>query len=418
MRSNRCSRLCVCGLITDTRPEATMTRRTWCAGCANGLAQPLPHDFSTDSIRTERNVMPNPLVPTCAELASDEVLDQFDDMVNPPGLTNHWATAQVDHDVLAVRSVNVPPVSQGDSVSGQLYLNGRLARSYGKPVQTRWRPDRVERHTEIDGWQISTITVCPPGEPGVRVEVRVTNSGAGRTLRRGIWLTSSVTRSTGPWRAAEPPQAANAITRNGARVCGTDHKAWAMQELVLPDDARLLDGGPRVVEAEVEVSAGEEVTFGYVHAIADTEADAAAAADRMVAGLDRAAQVSEMTWNSSIAALFDPENDEFSGALPVLDTANDALRRLYWWGAVGVLWFRRDNPASVLGRTYDTLMPRYWQTTTFIWDYSLSSQVHALLVPAVMRRQIAHWVGLDLDSNFGTEWLTGGPVGHWHSVHH
>src|SRR5690625_2490768 len=158
MRSNRCSRLCVCGLITDTRPEATMTRRTWCAGCANGLAQPLPHDFSTDSIRTERNVMPNPLVPTCAELASDEVLDQFDDMVNPPGLTNHWATAQVDHDVLAVRSLNVPPVSQGDSISAQLYLDGRLARSFGQPVHTRRRPARAGRRTATGGRPVRIAT--------------------------------------------------------------------------------------------------------------------------------------------------------------------------------------------------------------------------------------------------------------------
>ena len=82
--------------------------------------------------------MPNPLIPTCADLAGDEVLDRYDDMVNPPGLTNHWATAQVDHDVLAVRSLNVPPVSQGDSISAQLYLGGRLARSYGQPVWARW----------------------------------------------------------------------------------------------------------------------------------------------------------------------------------------------------------------------------------------------------------------------------------------
>ena len=81
-----------------------------------------------------------------------------------------------------------------------------------------------------------------------------------------------------------------------------------------------------------------------------------------------------------------------------------------------MIWFRRDNPASVLGRTYDTLMPRYWQTTTFIWDYSLSSLTHALLDPEPMRKHIEHWVDLDTHKHFGTEWLTGGPVGYWYSV--
>ncbi|HIZ35537.1 MAG TPA: hypothetical protein H9815_07145 [Candidatus Ruania gallistercoris] len=362
--------------------------------------------------------MPNPLIPTCADLAGDEDLDRFDDMVNPPGLTNHWATAQVDHDVLAVRSLNVPPISQGDSISGQLYLGGRLARSYGQPVRVRWRPDRVERRTTIEGWEIETVTVCPPGQPGVVVQAQVRNTGPARTLRLGVWLTSTVTRSGEAWLAAEPPQAVNTTTRTGARVVGTDQSAWSVQELVLPEGATLLDGGPRVVEAEVEVAAGGSVTWGYVHAIAATETEAGTAAEALVAGLDQAAAVSERTWNTKIAAMFDPDNEEFSGSLPVLDTSNEALRKLYWWGAVGVLWFRRDNPASVLGRTYDTLMPRYWQTTTFIWDYSLSSQVHALLDPAVMRRQLGHWVGLDIDSHFGTEWLTGGPVGYWYSVNH
>ena len=360
----------------------------------------------------------NPVIPTCADLAGDEVTDRFDDMINPPGLTNHWATAQVDHDVLALRSVNVPPVSQGDSISGQLYLGGRLARSYGEPVYTRWRPDRVERRTTIDDWRIETVTVCPPGRPGAVVQLTVTNTGADRTLRIGTWLTSTVTRTSEPWRDAEPPQAHNDVHRQGGQVRGSDGTAWSVQELVVPAGAELLDGGARLVEAQVLVGAGESVRFGYVHAIAEREDDAVTAAQEMVAGLDEAAPRSEAVWNASLRALFDPDDAEFSGSLPVLETSNVALRKLYWWGAAGVLWFRRDNPASVLGRTYDTLMPRYWQTTTFIWDYSLSSLVHALLDPAVMRRQIAHWVGLDIEAHFGTEWLTGGPVGYWYSVNH
>ncbi|SEE99336.1 hypothetical protein [Ruania alba] len=360
----------------------------------------------------------NPLIPTCTDLASDEVTDAFDDMVNPPGLTNHWATAQVDHDVLAVRSLNVPPVSQGDSISGQLYLGGRLARSYGQPVHTRWRPDRVERRTTIDGWELRTETVCPTGEPGVLVRLTITNTRGERRLRLGAWLTSTVTRSPQAWRAAEPPQAENTLTRDAARVTGTDETAWSVQELRPPEDATVLDGTARVVEAEVWVGAGESCTWTYLHAIAATSEEASAAADRLAAAAETAVATSEEAWNRSLAALFDPDSPEFSGSLPVLDTSDADLRRLYWWGAVGVLWFRRDNPASVLGRTYDTLMPRYWQTTTFIWDYSLSSHVHAQLDPAVMRRQIAHWVGLDIEQHFGTEWLTGGPVGYWYSVNH
>jgi hypothetical protein len=61
-------------------------------------------------------------------------------------------------------------------------------------------------------------------------------------------------------------------------------------------------------------------------------------------------------------------------------------------------------------------MPRYWQTVTFIWDYFLSAGVHALLDPVVMKRYLEHWMHTDIYAHFGTEYLTGGPVGNWYSV--
>lgn len=375
-------------------------------------------------------------VPTCADFTSARIVDRFDDMINPPGLTNHWATAQVDHDVVAIRSLNVPPVAQGDTITGQLYLGGRLARSYGRPVEVVWRPDRVERSTEIDGWRIATTTVCPPGEPAVAVKVVVTNTGEARTLRFGLWLASTVTRRA-RWASAELPQAPNELVRDGLTVTGTpiadsevsrssfgiqlregDEPAASVQRLVPPAGATVLDGGPRVIEVEVDMAAGGSVELGYAHAIASTTEEASSAVERIAADMDAAVAASEEAWDRRLAGLFDPRDGDLSGAVPQIETSNDDLRTLYHWGAMGTLWFMRENPASVLGRTYDTLMPRYWATTTFIWDYSLSSQTHALMDPAQMRKQIAHWVSLDIDSHFGTEWLTGKPVGYWYSVNH
>ena len=73
-------------------------------------------------------------IPTVEDLAADAVTRRFDDMFAPPGLTNFLGAAQVDHDIAAVRSVNFPPVGQGDTVTGQLFIDGRLFRSLGAPV--------------------------------------------------------------------------------------------------------------------------------------------------------------------------------------------------------------------------------------------------------------------------------------------
>jgi len=124
----------------------------------------------------------------------------------------------------------------------------------------------------------------------------------------------------------------------------------------------------------------------------------------------------ERLWRRELAEVFEHGVGSFSGSLPVLETESEALRSLYWTGLLGVLYMRRDSPYSRLGRSYDTLMPRYWQTTTFIWDYSLSSVVHALLDPATMRRHLEHWVRTGVHHHYGTEWLTGKPVGVWYSV--
>jgi hypothetical protein len=80
------------------------------------------------------------------------------------------------------------------------------------------------------------------------------------------------------------------------------------------------------------------------------------------------------------------------------------------------LFFKRTTPHSVSGTTYVTLAPRYWETTTFLWDISLSAMLLSMLDPAVLRRMMETWMTLDIHQHFGTEFLTGAGVGPWYSV--
>ncbi|MCK7528647.1 MAG: hypothetical protein MZV64_69375 [Ignavibacteriales bacterium] len=49
---------------------------------------------------------------------------------------------------------------------------------------------------------------------------------------------------------------------------------------------------------------------------------------------------------------------DFRDCMPLLETTDKEIAKLYYMGVLGVIYFRRDNPYSVLGRTYDTLMPQ------------------------------------------------------------
>ncbi|GAA0576621.1 hypothetical protein HPO96_15265 [Kribbella sandramycini] len=352
------------------------------------------------------------MIPRCADLASDVLTHTYDDMFNPPGLTNFLGTAQVDHDIVAIRSVNFPPFSHGDCITGQLYVDGRLVRSYGGVVEVLWRPDHVVRSTTVDDLTLRTVTACAPGRPAVVVQLELTGV-PGRTVELGFALASTATGADGGWSQYLPPSEPNTLHEVDGRVLGVGESgsAVSLQGLDVPSE---LDRA--MLRTTVVLDDQGHGQLSYVHVLARDLTEAEDHFTVCASDVASVLAVAEGVWDMALADAFDPDGDGFSGSLPVLETSNEALRKLYWWGVLGVIWFRRDNPASVLGRAYDTLMPRHWATTTFIWDYSLSSLTHALLDPEPMRKHIEHWIDLDIHEHFGTEWLTGGPVGQWYSV--
>jgi hypothetical protein len=147
-----------------------------------------------------------------------------------------------------------------------------------------------------------------------------------------------------------------------------------------------------------------------------TAADAQKDYDATVSRFDQVAGETTNEWNAQLTAAFTPGNDRFSGHLPTLFTSDDNVKRLYHSAVMSALFFRRTTPHSVYGMTYVTLAPRYWETTTFLWDISLSAMLLAMLDPTVLRRMMETWMTLDVHQHFGTEFLTGAGVGPWYSV--
>ncbi|MFB8189048.1 hypothetical protein ACFC14_06955 [Microbacterium sp. NPDC055988] len=375
----------------------------------------------------------HPLIPTVEDLAADAVTHHYDDMIAPTGLTNMFGTVRVDHDLTAISAVQFPPVSQGLTQTAVLFVDGRLFASYGVPVTHEWRADRVVRRATVGELEIETTTVCVPGKTAVAIDIAVRNTGSqDREVRIGLSAAARVTRSQEAWLDAESPSERDTATVDGERLVfsSADAAAWSVQGIAggssalsgvadLPEAFDTgIGGNGRGGELSVAlaVPGGGVARTAYVQAVGISEDDAARAYDAIAADVPGAVAAAEEFWNRQLHAAFDPDDGEFSGALPVLETASAPLRRLYWWAVLGVIWFRRDFAGNVLGRSYDTLMPNYWGTTTFIWDYSLSSVSHALLDPAEMRNQVRHWISLDIHSHFGTSSLTGGPVGRWYSV--
>ncbi len=358
-------------------------------------------------------------LPVVADLASDPLVHRFGDLFAPPGLTNFLGVLQADNDLVGVRSITFPPFgSLGDTITARAFIDGRLLASYGAPVTFQWRPDRITRTASVDGLDITTTTAMAVDAMGFVVDIEIANAGSeAREVPVRLGLSASVTKAVRPWGASEPPgEKDNAVDVDAAhaRLVFSARDSAAVSVQGVDDPAAVATA--RGVETVARIEPGQTWRVGYVHVVGGTADEARSTYDALVADVPGVITAAEREWDAELAAVFTPGNDRFGGALPWLETDNAALRRLYAMGALGVVYFRRDSAHSVMGRTYDTLMPRYWQSVTFLWDYNLSSLVHALLDPGVMRRHLEHWIATDVHTHFGTEWLTGSPVGNWYAV--
>ncbi|MBK5305468.1 MAG: hypothetical protein JJD92_02135 [Frankiaceae bacterium] len=351
------------------------------------------------------------------DLVSETLRHRSADLFAPPGLTNFLGVAQVDNDPMSIRSVTFPPFSTGDAITARAYIGGRLAGSYGGEVAFTWRADRVVRESRLGELDVRTTTVMVPGQMAVVVQLEIANRGA-EPLEVPVRLVaaSRVTRQDTRWNSAlAPDEGDNELIALEGRpaVC---FRARHSPAAVVQGVDRPAQVTANALELTASVRAGETWRVGYVLAVGGDVDEVVACFDRVVADVPGAILAAEGLWQRELDAMFTPGNDSFGGHLPVLETDNDALRRLYYMGALGVLYFRRDSPYSVVGRAYDTLMPRYWASVTFIWDYFLSTRVHALLDPEVMRRHLERWMASDTHTHLGTDWLTGQPIGYWYSI--
>jgi hypothetical protein len=372
---------------------------------------------------------PGSAVPTVDSLRSVAMPHRFGDLFNPPGLTNQWGCAQAALDVVGVRSISFPPYAQGEQstaalsatgeiLTGVLYVDGEYFTSSKEPIEFVWQPDRIERRARHKTLAFASTTIVPFERMAVAVALSVQNTGNARY--RGeikLALRGGVAMSVTPWsQAYSPGEFDNDRTvdrARGAVLFKSQHTAaygmqgaWPVADEVLPS----------WLVYRLDLAPGERRTITFANVIGESAGNVTRVYDALVRDFDRQAARVRDEWNAELAAAYTPGNDRFSGYLPTLVTTDAAVRGLYHTAAMSALFFKRTTPTSVYGRTYVTLAPRYWQTTTFIWDISLSAMLLALLDPTVLRRMMETWMLLDIHKHFGTEYLTGAGVGPWYSV--
>ena len=358
------------------------------------------------------------MIPDVDYFATSPMTHRFGDVFNPPGLTNFLGCVQADVEVFAIRSLNFPPFACSDTTTAGLFVNGKYFPATGAPVTFRWFPDRIERSAEVDGLKLTTTTALAVGKMACVVRLRVENrSGTTRTVTLKLRVRGGVTKSVAPWTNALPPtEADNEVEVDTARAAllfrARNSSAFTLQGCH-PNASSVT---PTALHYAIELSAGQNWELSYVNAVGESADEARATFDALVRDVPGEIARARSFWNDELRAVFTPGNGRYSGHMPVLETSDPDVLKLYHTGILGVIYFKRDTPHSAYGRTYTTLLPRYWQTATFLWDYTLSSLVHALLDPRTMRKHLVHWMHTDIHKCFGTEYLTGKGIGQWYAV--
>jgi hypothetical protein len=357
------------------------------------------------------------------------------DLFSPPGLTNFLGCLQVAPDILAVQHLTFAPYSMGESWLGVLTLNACRLHTSSASIEFEWRPDRVRRWMQQDGFALESTTVMGVGRQTVTITLRITNTQREtRAARLQVLAGEGVMASSRGWKTPYSPRecpaisttpwdgtpAAHTLVRNGmtptpAReglLFTSRTSAACAVQATSPAPERI---NRRWLEFDWKLAGGETRELNFFIAIGPDEADVLGALARWQENPSDAIASAASDWRDEIASAFTPGNTRYSGHLPALETSNADLRALYLNAAITVIYFKRDHPASRYGRTYATLMPRYWVTTSFINDWSLAATLLVMLDPTCARTMIELWLERDIYRYFGTEYVSGESTGNWYS---
>lgn len=354
-------------------------------------------------------------------LCSDEQFKTWKDHFNPPPMVNDLGSLRVMVDPMGIQDLMFPPFSGKNEGTGMLYINRRHPASESVKVGFTWYPDRVRRRSEIDGFKIEAISRAAAADRAALVLLNITNPGSEkRQLEVGIKIAGRLIHTIDGWASIGPhihhnlehPEKWSYHSDLGGMIFSSQPKAFSAQ------GTRPLPGAVegKTLIYNISLDPGKTWMLKFVLALGESEDEAAGLFSSLIDDFDGQCRKTRDRWQDKINSAFTPGNSFYSGSLPYLQTENDDISRLYYMSFMGSLLCRRDNPLSTYGPTFITLLPNYWTTATFLWDWMIAGPYYALLDPALHRNILEVWLQMDLSKYLATDYVTGKGLGNWYAV--
>lgn len=165
------------------------------------------------------------------------------------------------------------------------------------------------------------------------------------------------------------------------------------------------------------------IAFGPASSLPALQQQALAWAGGMDAAMDAALQDRQVRFDS----VFDPDpRGRYTGSLPVLETQDSAVARVYYGGIASLLEVERATSAMPHAppnttHVYVTGAGSNASTNAFFWDPSYCASVMTMLNPAMVRASLLQWLrpnlgGKDGRAGWGVDFYSGRAVGNHYAA--
>lgn len=391
-----------------------------------------------------------------------------DTISTEPSLRNFRAQASLDRDMTSISWFARAPFSGGYH-SGVLRINGVAPR-----VQLfRWQPWEGLRKTVASTYTIQTSVRMIPDHDGVMWKVNIGNNtrqkqhykitqdliGFISNYNKDIWAYPypyptlkgkhkdrddeivNVTDNAGL--TPKDAQAENADTNGPGQVKTTQKATWPSDDEILyskkyrvvsytknqliiadsetqcytgfyiadnPDELSPRNsGGVATWDVSLQPEASKTIRFFMTYG--ETQQVVEGNINRWKNNFDQTFASVETTWRARWHDLFVPGNKLISGSFPILQTNDEAAKKVYYTGPLTYLYLLNlDLPAHK--RVVLTCGPKWGASVVFFWDSAEWSSIYALADPIMMKEDLIDWIGnIDLDKNYGKDNFGGGGIG-------
>jgi len=378
--------------------------------------------------------------------------------MNMPSVNSCWGAVKVDHDLLSVSHVALPPITLGGEQTDESWWEYREQIEPGDPVpdslrdhvkmsgvadlwgtagstarlrvngqrcqaeQLRWYPHQVVRRGTADHLETSSTIRMSDDLPGVLFELSLHNPGhSTRSVHVEIELSGAVRRYDSGWSFWIPRPAIaddwdTAVDSKKQTVTVSDRRSSAQATFgfsCAPSQVTKTSAGARAMW-QISLPAGADMQIGLVMLIGGPEAGLTESAGVAAAQFQRTMSAAAQGWQRRFDDAFTPGNDRYSGHLPLLETDDEDIWRAYYVAVASMLALERTHLNPHFRRVYVTAGPRNALTTSYFWD--CPTLLWALLDPAEMREQLKLFLTLDPHSCYAIDFIEEKGVGPWYAA--